>query len=738
MYVGIVLTRVLNVPEILASIFALPIFFVLPLLVGMTIGEFLRLYLRNKIQKAIVIDNLSYFILCLFAGIFFIELVAVILQLLELRLLLQNIGYLMLTLITASFPYFVLSGSRRGIGQGIETYFRKYLASIILLIGFGVGPFLLKYLLVPPPLTTWSSWANPIPQVQAVLRLLNQGFFDITQRWMEILFTAISCQIFNIHSPEFFAYAGTFLLTSMFSLGTFALARSLSSKTWFAFLCGAICIFLNVPIGYHEIPAYHFKSNTLLISLAPWAILLILNVLKRQRISTLKNLFALITPISLFFAGIILISSSVLIQTFYSFGLQYETQLALIRPLMFLLIPLSIFMVYIFVRHDISPLVIVLLTTVALYTTNESDFIVYFVAIMLFISLLYFVTRTARKGHILLLTLSLLVFSAIFLGWINVLSFPNIPISSLLGLEQPLQTNNFIAKKIVFSDGNSTMVLYLFALGFALLASSRSKKDLLVLGMLSLVSFIFFFPDYWSMRILGLLTPFMAFAICKNFDMLSKLANSLLNHRPKIKIVTLGILSSLLILSLAPNLVTPLYLKFSSFPPSRMTPYEYEAAVWLRDNTRETQVIISDYWSMMLLNSMSNKIWLTSRQYMASSLSPEYQTLLAELGNNVFKANSSMEAWSNIQAMAGQMRAGIDWTEKYYMDYIGINPENITFLIVLSARTVKWLTSGSMDIMDPQFGAVNYSYLQVFSDSHYFIQLANFSQQLYVFQVVES
>jgi hypothetical protein len=81
------------------------------------------------------------------------------------------------------------------------------------------------------------------------------------------------------------------------------------------------------------------------------------------------------------------------------------------------------------------------------------------------------------------------------------------------------------------------------------------------------------------------------------------------------------------------------------------------------------------------------------------------------------------------------MKTGIDWTEKYYTNHVGINPENITFLIVLSSRTVKWLEGEDMDVMEPQYAPVNSSYLEVFDDTKYFGQIADFSQEIYVFRM---
>jgi len=218
-------------------------------------------------------------------------------------------------------------------------------------------------------------------------------------------------------------------------------------------------------------------------------------------------------------------------------------------------------------------------------------------------------------------------------------------------------------------------------------------------------------------------------------DFVSKIAKSVFDRHSRTKVVTTYTLATLLVVAIAPNLLNPLYTKFSKFPASRLAPYEYDVAVWLRDNTKETEIILSDYWTMMLLNPMANKIWLTDKQFMYEPLDQEYKDLLADLKDGIFKAPSGLEAYSKLLALAKDMQVGIDWTEKYYSNYVGINPENITFLIVLSSRTVKWLETESTDIMEPQYSPVNSSYLAIFNDTRYFTLLTRGSEQVYVFKV---
>jgi len=83
-------------------------------------------------------------------------------------------------------------------------------------------------------------------------------------------------------------------------------------------------------------------------------LLLIIDILKKQRIKKLSNIFNLILPIGMFFGGLILISSSTFIKILHSYGFTYETQAVIIRPLAILLIPLIVFIVYFLIRPKIE------------------------------------------------------------------------------------------------------------------------------------------------------------------------------------------------------------------------------------------------------------------------------------------------------------------------------------------------------------------------------------------------
>ena len=189
---------------------------------------------------------------------------------------------------------------------------------------------------------------------------------------------------------------------------------------------------------------------------------------------------------------------------------------------------------------------------------------------------------------------------------------------------------------------------------------------------------------------------------------------------------------------LLPSLINPVIVKFEKFPGSKMMDYEYTTALWLRYHTRETDLIISDYWTMMLLNPISNHIWITDKKMFASDLDPEYIPILNRLRNEVFKASSSREAYEALLNLSKIIIAEIDWVEQYYINCMNISIDRLGFLIVITPRTVTWIEYNISDVITPSFSYVNQKYLLIFNDTNYFDLVFFIPQKVYVFKLLNS
>jgi hypothetical protein len=134
---------------------------------------------------------------------------------------------------------------------------------------------------------------------------------------------------------------------------------------------------------------------------------------------------------------------------------------------------------------------------------------------------------------------------------------------------------------------------------------------------------------------------------------------------------------------------------------------------------------------MLFLTSLSNKVWLTSKQ-MHGSIAATYHQILLLIKDNVFKAADAETAYRAIQAIKGV----IPWEERYYLEYSNINPENLTFLVVISSRTVRWIEQESLDDVHlPEYSEVSFEHLEIFNDTRYFKLLYSIDEKLFIFEV---
>jgi len=164
--------------------------------------------------------------------------------------------------------------------------------------------------------------------------------------------------------------------------------------------------------------------------------------------------------------------------------------------------------------------------------------------------------------------------------------------------------------------------------------------------------------------------------------------------------------------------------------------YEYEAALWIKENLPETTVIVSDYKTIQILGSIGDTVWLPGRSMGAETLDEKSKELLNRIKNDVFKANYSEEVFRTILTLPKLMHVH----DRRYIEYAGIKQDNLTFIVVLSSRTVKWLNQQSInDVLEAQYTSIPQEYLRIFSDPKYFeLIYADKDGYLYIFKLRKS
>ena len=111
--------------------------------------------------------------------------------------------------------------------------------------------------------------------------------------------------------------------------------------------------------------------------------------------------------------------------------------------------------------------------------------------------------------------------------------------------------------------------------------------------------------------------------------------------------------------------------------------YEYEVALWIKENTPLNTIIISDPISMEILSSLADRFPLALIS-MGNPSRPEDSVRL-DMVLRILKANKD----SDVHALLSELkRMGIT-TEEFYRSFRPI--EGMSFIILISSRTSIWM-----------------------------------------------
>jgi len=623
---------------------------------------------------------------------------------------------------------------------------KSHTISLALLVIFSMLPFITKLTFIDPPLPAWGGWNLPSITVQPALRMINSGVVKSLARSIGFLYIGPSCSIFNV-DPSYFVYSGTLILTAIYAIGIYFLTYKFSNNIFISLMSGIVGIFINISPYFHNMIIYVFKYNQIITSLNPWIILMITENIEKKYCSLKKTiLFIIIISIitfSLFMLDSINFAKFIITSLNISknfFDLFLKNLLLLSFPLLSLIIDFKL------KDLPISAFLLALISTILLYTVPPIA-LIHISSYLLFIFLDQIIKR--KKGKVILGVFSGMLFFFIILVWTEIWKH-SISISNIY-------TPSFIeystiqwAKKTNFIEGNSNILIILSIIGLVLMLFSKNRYNVLSLSMFSYTSFLYFFPDYNMKRALNLITPFMAISISQTVFMLykkiiDKFSYYFKSHlHKKYTLINMIVLFFILIIVMS-SLPYPLYTKFSRYKPlsktgSNMTQYEYEAAVWLRENTNETEVILSDYWTMMLLNQISNKIWTIGPSMEVQYLPEENNDFLFYLKHNLFNAQDGKQAYQAIRYLPIMLDVNMHWTEKYYMHCRRLYISDLTFLIVLSPRTVAWMEKSDQsklvhDQRLPIFSSINLENLDIFDDDRFKL-IYEIPSKLYIFRVI--
>jgi hypothetical protein len=236
------------------------------------------------------------------------------------------------------------------------------------------------------------------------------------------------------------------------------------------------------------------------------------------------------------------------------------------------------------------------------FQNSEAYAIIFFV----FVSILFFSISKHKKMRWLLYVFNAFVLVFVLLQhYLFELSIFN-PISSLIMPQYAASNAYSFSSRFswIFVNNLSLLLVSLLVLGIAVALFSKKKENLFMISLFFFALFLYLFPETYAYRFFKELTIVMAFIMALA---IWRIFRTLVDSKKK---YSTFIFSVLIIVLLLPSLIAPVYQRYyqSNLSQPLISEYEYSASTWLRTNTPENSILISDFETMQLVGPLSNKL----------------------------------------------------------------------------------------------------------------------------------
>jgi hypothetical protein len=693
----------------------------------------------------------KYYIEWIFGLTFFTTLFA-ILQVLKLNFLVKYVYTLVFISITLNILTYLLRRQNKEFYIVFSSDFKYLLLSI--LIGVSVVA-IIKIFFLPIPKIGFN-FDIPYTTYLTTVRLLEDGYVSLAYRWIDFTIPGIICPLLNLDPLVFIALA-PFSMIIFYTTGMYFLSYTLLKNHKIAFVAVLFSIFINTGSAptsmFIDNLAYVYRSNTILASLVPLSLFLIVKL--KLDVKNNKTNFLL-----LFFT---LLSETLLFYVFFNvswihvedFGLPTGFLGYYVFPIVsFFLFIITNFLAFRFKNRKnifITIIFIVLLWITFLIHSFEAVLLGGLLSLFCFLFLL---SIQQKRNFCVFIMYNTILF--IILQARGIISKPlGLLVTNKPLLATYLQTG-FEEKWNLFFDTNhpynTYLLLFFLAISIIFALIEKDDDNLTILSSTWSILLFFFLPELFTYRSYHVLTPLMGITLAYVIDAMGQKADLfitknwkklLINVKFKLKtlrISTHDLIVVFLIVLLFPLLLLPFYCRYSFFPEgsesnSYFADYDYKVAAWIRQNTPKNAIILSDYFSMKLYQGLS------SRPLLFSGLNTweenaEAQAILWFIKQNIFLAHTSEDAYNSILSFIKKlnMNSWIPWQEKNTLKYLGISLTDPDILIVINPRTCVWLKQEGISDVRPPYHNVDSTYLQVFNNSNYFRLVYKIENKVYIFK----
>lgn len=690
-FLGFFITRFPLIPEIIKSFLSLPSIIILPCIFGEVLIFLCRKleYINNNF------DLISRVTIEWILGTLILTIIAIELQYFNVFWLFYPIVYGVL----------LLAAVRSLLDKSERHYARwrgEQAAFITISALFGLLPVTIASLFIPFPLFGIN---HDLPRmlVQPTLRAIEDNYLMLDTRVPEVLLSVLACHFFNV-DPSSFAWSARFLLGAVFGVGTYLLVFKVSGDRYIALLTTLVASFI-LSAGanplftvFFDIPAQHFRSNTILLSVFPWVLLLA----EKHVGEAYKNWRTLFKHLLLLFPLTLVMFTYLVFSEVIYFGLPHYYKLVNWNPLVIPLflaggIGLSQYMI----KENKVEFLLIYLIALTFFLIHAEETILYMLILYLY---LLFASLENHKNN----NNFMRIIVAIAVVYVTLCKFLPLSISEVLNNLTKLFIHLEVQWDINFKFNEllhewNLLFMVLFIMGSLTILTSQDKHSLRFLSIAWLCLFIYFLPIPWTYRVFKELKLFMAYVITFPFSLLANYVDkvrihillsrkSKMSNLVKLRISRIHILIMLIIILLL-LLVQPIYDRFSYwceyFPQkgiqTQITLEEWDAALWMRKNVPKDAILISDYFTMWVLTPLSNKVWAVEKSMDPPEQVPGLLLQLRYIKHSIFQANSSEDAFK------AALKVKPIWVERLFVKHINGVEESRTRVIVISKRTSEWV-----------------------------------------------
>jgi len=765
-WASIILTKLVCFSEFTRAFISLPLFFLIPFLYGETILKLIENIVLVKRGYAIFSfkDKSSYFVVYSLAGFYFIWITAVLFGVLELIY-----GEILRFIVSNMYIFFIIPPTlwitlkKIGVIKDRDTYHESMLTvsrlkmhsfECLMIILISATQVLITKTFIPFPLISIEHFTSSGISVFPALRMIDDGFFYLGLRWMNFLPIALISSATGT-KPLSILWAIPFLLTCVYNIYVYFLACKLSNNRIIGIMTAFLSAFLNNYYGISGQIISGYKENRVLRALFPGLLYVVYDLLSGKKFSSQrKNNQGLRT---------ILLVGTLVYATYWIWNIalfpvyfdidqvlnlpEYFNVDFLLRPFISLiLIVAGLIICHSKIKEypDKKLLNLIWFIAIILITMHEKQPFILMSNLLAF-TILFRIIYTQRWSKLVCYIFIALSFMYIYLQYAGLLklTIENVLLRILLGSREYIPSAAFNTKKFILETGNTQVVLFYIMIGTILATSYRKRKEYKVMAtLLAFMMLMFFSPERSTTRIMFCGMSFaMAFMLAVACHGLSHLLRKSYN-------LPVSFTMCLLLLILLQSSIPRLYQAYSENPPSYMnlhtsiSDYELKAAEWLRENTRVTDRIVSDYITHFHMSGLTGKVWLINLVYPPSLPYINWSRFFNTNGTNILKVekdiifNPNRTSQERYEALL-TIKDIIPYFEYYYCKFSKIDEHELSLLIVITPRTVEWIEQKDWydAIVYPSCKTVPEKYVRMFNDKRYFEEIYKIPEKVYIFSV---